>query len=244
MSGAVFDPTSRLRSKVTAVSSLVLAVVLLVFTGCANSADRVLPNGPLARARQSVGSHELKNAECTEAAQRATSSGAGQSVHVVRAGETLSELALRYRVRTSAICQLNCIHDPDRIEVGQRLRLPREAIPAPRARPAGIRPPAPAPVPTRADALLSDAEKHYMAARFERALESAQAAEALLEGESDRRSRARAAFIAGSALVGLGEDQRASEQFARVHALDSRFEPPAGWLSPRLGAFYRSASSN
>jgi len=232
MSGAVSDPTSRPRSRVAAGGSLILAVVLFVVTGCASRAHWVRSSEPL-------------DADCVGARQRATFSDAEPIVHVVRAGETLSELALRYRVRTSAIRQLNCILDPDRIEVGQRLRLPREASLSP-ARSAGKRPPAgkrPT-APTRVEALLIDAEEQYMAARFERALERAQQAEALLEGESDRSNRARAAFIAGSALVGLGEEQRASEEFARVRALDSRFEPPAGWLSPRLGAFYRSVSSN
>ena len=161
-------------------------------------------------------------------------------VHIVSAGETLSEIAGRYRVQVPAICRLNRIVDPDRIEIGQRLRLPQEAILSSRPQPASEDPPE----PTRAEELLIEAENHYLDARFERALERSQEAEALLVRESDGSLlRARAAFVAGSALAGLGEEQRASEQFARVHALDSGFEPPAGWLSPRLDALYVSASA-
>lgn len=50
-------------------------------------------------------------------------------VHVVRKGETLSSIARRYGVSAYAISSYNSLRDPDRIEVGQRLRIPpRDAI--------------------------------------------------------------------------------------------------------------------
>lgn len=163
----------------------------------------------------------------------------GGLVHRVHPGETLLEIALRYRVSVSAICRLNCIQDPDRISVDQRLRLPAEATLTSRSSSPSTA------ISKRAQQLLAEAEEHYQAARFESALENSEAAEALLARHPDQNPlRARAAFVAASALVGLGEVQRATQQFARVHALDTRFDPPAGWLSPRLGALYGRAAAD
>jgi membrane-bound lytic murein transglycosylase D len=43
--------------------------------------------------------------------------------HVVRSGETLSTIASRYRVPTSTLMRLNGLSDPNRLRVGQRLRV-------------------------------------------------------------------------------------------------------------------------
>jgi LysM repeat protein len=100
---------------------------------------------------------------------------------------------------------------------------------------------------THAKALIDEATEHYRLARFELALESAHRAEALLadhaEGRQARALGARAAFVAGSAQAGLGERDRAVDSFARVRALDPDFEPPPGWLSPRLEALYLEGSA-
>ena len=231
---ASFDPISRLRRGTAARGLPLLAIALLAFTGCAAlEAQKTRGGDPEQLAR-------LPTADRSEVGQQWAVPGDARFVHLVRAGETLSGIAARYRVRVSAICALNRILDPDRIEAGRRLRLPQGAV-------LSSRPPSPSmhpPRPLRAQALLIEAEEQYLDARFERALESSQQAEALLEGESESNElRAWAAFVAGSALVGLGEEQRAKQQFARVRVLDPRFEPPAGWLSPRLGTLYGSASA-
>ena len=44
--------------------------------------------------------------------------------HQVRAGDTLSELAVRYGVSTAEIARYNAIPDPDKLYVGQMLRIP------------------------------------------------------------------------------------------------------------------------
>ncbi len=44
--------------------------------------------------------------------------------HVVRPGETLSEIGYAYRIPYRELAALNGIHNPDRIEAGQRLRMP------------------------------------------------------------------------------------------------------------------------
>lgn len=47
--------------------------------------------------------------------------------HQVRPGETLSSIGQQYGVSYQEIARLNNIRNPDRIEVGQRLRIPRLA---------------------------------------------------------------------------------------------------------------------
>lgn len=44
-------------------------------------------------------------------------------IHVVAAGETLSEIAWIYRLGVDGLARANDIHDPDSIVAGQRLRL-------------------------------------------------------------------------------------------------------------------------
>jgi LysM repeat protein len=53
--------------------------------------------------------------------------------HVVKSGETLSEIAERYDVSVQKLMQLNGIKDPDLVEAGTKLKLPDGAKPAPRA---------------------------------------------------------------------------------------------------------------
>jgi LysM repeat protein len=193
----------------------------------------------------------------------------GRITHRVQTGETIGAIARHYRVRTSEIVSVNRLGRFGRIEPGTWLVMPRAAtLPPPgrtliareaarpvRARPAPLpsvsanRPRAPAAVPepslARAEALVEEATERYRTAHFELALESAREAEALLAQHANARAArelgARAAFVAGSAHAGLGERERAVDSYARVRALDPDFEPPPGWLSPRLEALYLEA---
>jgi uncharacterized protein YcbK (DUF882 family) len=59
------------------------------------------------------------------AAQRHGEAGSGSSrTHEVASGETLTEIAQRYDVDVEELQQLNDVDDPDRIRVGQELRIP------------------------------------------------------------------------------------------------------------------------
>jgi membrane-bound lytic murein transglycosylase D len=49
------------------------------------------------------------------------------SFHKVRSGETLSEIATRYRVRVSELTSLNGLRSRHRIHIGQKLRLPENS---------------------------------------------------------------------------------------------------------------------
>ena len=59
---------------------------------------------------------------------------AGKGRHTVVSGDSLSTIASRYRVSQQALISLNNLGDADHVEVGQRLRLPSNAVlPQPQA---------------------------------------------------------------------------------------------------------------
>jgi LysM repeat protein len=183
-------------------------------------------------------------------------------VHTVHRGETLDDIAHTYRVRVSTITHANRLGLFPQIAPGDRLILPREAVlpretiavrepRPPRASRPSATPAAPAvsarppdPDVERAKALVDSAAADYRAAWFERALDRAQQAETRIARSDDRDAQllgARAAFVKGSAQAALGRDDQAKASFARVHELDPGFEPPKGWLSPRLEQLYLAA---
>lgn len=69
----------------------------------------------------------------------------GASVHVVRSGESLSEIAEGYGVSMSRLVAINAIPDPDHVEVGSQLKLKGEPPAAPRPRPVAAAAPRPQP---------------------------------------------------------------------------------------------------
>jgi LysM repeat protein len=185
-------------------------------------------------------------------------------VHRVRPGETMEGIAHRYRVRVSTIAHLNRKGLSREVRVGERLLLPTyatpprvAAAPSPRAPAVAAPPPQraePAPRPARsapdprlerARGLVDRAVADYRAARFEAGLARAREAEEALgdlDGRDARRVSARAAFVTGSLYAARGEDERATESFTRVRQLDPSFEPPSGWLSPRLAKLYAAGT--
>ncbi len=72
------------------------------------------------------------------------------SEHVVRSGESLSQIADAYGVPMKQLIAINRISDPNLVESGTRLRLKPASAPAPRpaARPAAAAKPAPRPAAT------------------------------------------------------------------------------------------------
>lgn len=67
--------------------------------------------------------------------------GGDPSAHVVRSGETLSSIARRYGTTAERLAELNRLDDPNRLAVGQRLRLPAGTRPEPERRDPGPPPP-------------------------------------------------------------------------------------------------------
>ena len=53
------------------------------------------------------------------------SGGGGRRTHVIRSGETLSEIASRYGTSVAALSRANRISNPNLIVAGQKLRIPR-----------------------------------------------------------------------------------------------------------------------
>ncbi len=152
-------------------------------------------------------------------------------MHVVRPGDTLSQIAEGYAVDVDQLAHANQLRDADRIAIGQQLRIP-----------------VPAADTARAEALVDQAADLYRNARFDVALKRAQQAQAILaagqsssQEEPQRALAARAAFITGCALAAFGENERAVAAFSEARALDPRFEPTEGWLSPRLEKLYLAA---
>ncbi len=74
------------------------------------------------------------------------------SEHVVRSGESLSQIADGYGVPLKQLVAINSISDPNLVESGTRLRLKPAAAPSvkPAARPPAAAKPAPKPAPTAA----------------------------------------------------------------------------------------------
>lgn len=80
----------------------------------------------------------LRNSNHVEAGQRLRVPGprvtAGAGRHTVARGESLSTIASRYRVSERDLITLNHLRDANHVEVGQRLRLPSNAVlPQPKA---------------------------------------------------------------------------------------------------------------
>lgn len=66
----------------------------------------------------------IPTAEATAPPARTPSSTVGRRIHVVQAGETLSEIAHLYGVTVDAIVQTNGLDNPNAISVGQALVIP------------------------------------------------------------------------------------------------------------------------
>jgi len=124
---------------------------------------------------------------------------------------------------------------------------PAPPVPAVAAGPAAAAPSAGA---DRAELLVAQAADDYRNAQFAVAIARAQQAQAVLAArrrsspeESDRTLGARAAFITGCSLAAFGANEQAIAAFSRVRAFDPQFEPPQGWLSPRLEKLYLAAQN-
>jgi len=85
----------------------------------------VLLLGSLATAVAFASSTPAQTAPITVADLPSTARPAGEIIHVVKWGETLALIARRYGVSVRELAIYNGIANPDRIFVGQKLRIPR-----------------------------------------------------------------------------------------------------------------------
>ena len=85
------------------------------------------PSAPAATATEApatAGALELPTDEAAPAQPDPTET-ARPEVHVVSAGETMESISLRYRVDVNELIALNQLSNPNRLSVGQELKLPR-----------------------------------------------------------------------------------------------------------------------
>lgn len=78
--------------------------------------------------KQSTNGGDASSATKDEPSQAAT-----ETTHTVKAGETLGDIAGKYGVSANAIAKLNNLDNPNRIRVGQKLRIPEGSTQTPEA---------------------------------------------------------------------------------------------------------------
>ena len=172
------------------------------------------------------------------------------SPYVVRPGDTLSSIGAFHGVSVAELAYMNDLDDPNRLEVGQHLLLPRGGA-------AHVSTPPPRRVATRTpvakaaklDASRAALDQHLHAAdallrtaRFEEALsetESARAPLARLEGSPAARSdarerRVRLELLAATACIALGRDAAAERSFERALRTDADLELDPARVSPKV----------
>ena len=177
---------------------------------------------------------------------RPTPGPAPESVpYVVRAGESLGDIARCSGTSVADLARSNAIQDPDRVYAGETLRLPARHR-CDQRKPSD----AAAPARARAGVLLAQARADLDAADFETALARAgECAEKLAVYPRDAKAnalRARCHVVAGTAATGLDRPERAIEEFRRALALHPQLDLASETTSPRvleLMALARSGSS-
>jgi len=159
-------------------------------------------------------------------------------IYVVGRGDTLDKIARAYGADVDQIASLNRIAEPDRIEVGQRLRIPLEQQ--------QVSAPPPAPKRTanggnlrRDRQELELARKAVANADFPGAARRLQSLRTRLEGNRHAPTYLLLGLEETSAHVhvALGEQEQASAAFGRALELNPRYEPPASSPPKVMRAF-------
>ena len=143
-------------------------------------------------------------------AERAPTHSARESVHVVRRGETLYQIAWQLRLDQRDLARWNGIRDPDRLRVGQRLVLapPRTVVTpkhAPSATPSRSRPPPPAPPPQPMPSWLWPTDGAVVMGFGSTTGIATGLAIGGREGQPVRAAAAGHVVYAGSGLIGYGQ---------------------------------------
>jgi len=165
-------------------------------------------------------------------------------IHVVRRGETLSHLAVWYRMPVEQIAEVNHIEDPRQLHVGAELWIPPGAGQVPIVTPQLADVPMPPPETPReaslaaAERLLVEGETRYRAAEFESALRDAVGAQARATSATPTEPRdrlvARAALLEGMAQTALGETEAAQRAFEKALRLDPELHLDPQTASPKI----------
>jgi len=187
----------------------------------------------LAGAPRGLHAEALGTASPADAALPEPSAGGADAplVHVVGPGENLWRVAFENGVALDDLARINGIEDPTRIEVGQRLVIPRNGARAARG---GARP---------IDALLLRAETALAGAQFERAQQLALAARGELKHEGETTQRVRLEVIDATIEVAYGRDEAAVESLERALAADPDLALDPSSTTPKLLAALEIARS-
>jgi LysM repeat protein len=188
----------------------------------------------------------------------------------VRQGDTLISIGRHFGVSTGALALRNGLEDANQLRAGAQLTIPAGARTACVPRPAVSAPPPerptkqaaldpspsleaiPKPIadPRSREALdhartaLRAAEERYQSADFPAALALGGVARHILEplaaGEQEETLAARASWVSGQALVGLGRNTEAVEELRRALRLDPSLAATKE-LSPKIAALVETA---
>ena len=148
-------------------------------------------------------------------AQAATGRARPSGSYVVAGGETLSELAARVGVSTASLARANRIGDPDRIRVGQRLVIPKEARAAAR-QPTTLRVP---------DELRSDPRRLRLAPRLDAAARQHGVPADLLKAVTWMESGWQNDKVSSTKAVGIGQLMPDTVTFVSDRLLKRRLDP-------------------
>ena len=168
--------------------------------------------------------------------------------HVVRSDETVWRIARRYGVSVEALARANGIDDPTQVDAGRVLAIPQPgdvvssapgdlSTPPPARRPARPR----AGDARRVAAMGDGAEEALHEARFEQALQKAEAGLALLDAGGyvdEGTARAQFEVLAATAHVALGRNDLAAAALERALAAAPALELDPAVTSPKLLRLY------
>ena len=110
---------------------LLLPGLLLTHPGAAHAETRAAPPARKpAHRSEHVAKRPVEKRPTGRSETAAPRHAVAQTVHVVRAGDSVSRVAARYRVTRKSLIDANRLEHPERLRVGQRLVVPGARMPA------------------------------------------------------------------------------------------------------------------
>ena len=149
--------------------------------------------------------------------------------HTVVSGETLYSLARQYGSSVELLMEENGIADVRKLKTGTLLRVPLDSKTTSQL---------------QIERFIERSETHLRSARFEAALESADAARVLLDAlpnSSKRKSRVQLEIVSATVHVALGDRDAALSCLERALQADSDLALNPAVVSPKVLRVFRAA---
>jgi murein DD-endopeptidase MepM/ murein hydrolase activator NlpD len=163
--------------------------------------------------------------------------------HWIADGDTLFLLAVRYGSSVQLLVDANGIADVRKLQVGSLLRVPLIPLAPPPSLP--VRAVASTKINRiEVESLIERGEKQLRDARFEAALESADAARALLGASptpSEKENRVRLEIVSATAAVALGDHDAARSSLRRALQANPDLTLDPALVSPKVLRALRAA---